>query len=55
MPPATFPAEPVAAAAVSPLVGVRLGFVDGTEVALASGDPRAVALRAVADLLLRGE
>jgi len=40
------PAEPV---------GVRLGFADGTEVALDRSHPSAVALRAVADLLVQDE
>jgi hypothetical protein len=52
-----FPAE---VAAVRPSVGavasdVRLGFADGSEVTLAAADPCAVALRAVADVLVRGE
>jgi hypothetical protein len=34
--------------------GVRLGFADGTEVELGAGDPRALALRAVADVLVAG-
>jgi len=33
---------------------VRLGFDDGTEVQLAPNDPRAQALRHVADVLLEG-
>jgi len=33
--------------------GVRLGFQDGTEVALDERDPSALALRAVADLLVQ--
>jgi hypothetical protein len=32
---------------------VRLGFVDGSELELPATDPRAVALRAVADLLVQ--
>jgi hypothetical protein len=32
---------------------VRLGFDDGSEVELAASDPRAVALRAVADVLVQ--
>jgi hypothetical protein len=36
-------------------VGVRLGFDDGSEVELASADPRARALREVADVLLHGD
>jgi len=52
-----FPAEVVA---VRPTVAaapadVRLGFADGSEVTLGAADPRAVALRAVADVLVRGE
>jgi len=33
--------------------GVRLGFADGSEVALDARDPSALALRAVADLLVQ--
>jgi hypothetical protein len=32
---------------------VRLGFGDGSEVELSAGDPSAIALRAVADLLVQ--
>jgi hypothetical protein len=32
---------------------VRLGFGDGSELELADGDPSAIALRAVADLLVQ--
>jgi hypothetical protein len=34
---------------------VLLGFVDGTEVELGPGDPTALALHAVADVLMREE
>lgn len=47
------PPAPVPAAAATP--GVLLGFRDGTEVALADGDPRATALQKVADVLVRGD
>jgi hypothetical protein len=47
---------PVGASPIeTPTPGVRLGFADGTEVSLAVGDPRALALRAVADILVRGK
>ena len=62
-PPAPQVVQPVAADAESvagPAVvvpvqssGVRLGFQDGTEVALDERDPSALALRAVADLLVQ--
>jgi len=35
------------------LAGVRLGFVDGTEVELEHNHPSAVALRSVADVISR--
>jgi hypothetical protein len=34
---------------------VLLGFADGTQAELPHGNPNAVALRAVADVLMRGE
>jgi hypothetical protein len=34
---------------------VTLGFTDGSELALVEGDPSAMALQAVADVLLRQE
>jgi hypothetical protein len=57
LPPAPVPEVGVAAESAPTEVGpgVRLGFADGSEVALVDGDPRAVALRAVADLLVRGD
>lgn len=45
---------PVAAGRPEGTAGVLLGFHDGSEVQLAAGDPRAQALRAVADVLLHG-
>jgi hypothetical protein len=42
-----------AVAAQPPSFAVRLGFVDGSELDLLPGDPRAVALAAVADLLVQ--
>ena len=51
------PAVPTApvAEAVPAQAGVRLGFHDGSEVELTSTDPRARALREVADVLLHGD
>jgi len=48
-------AAPVAPAVDVPVqsTGVRLGFADGSEVALDDRDPSAMALRAVADLLVQ--
>jgi hypothetical protein len=51
-PPVTPPATPVVTA-VEPVPGVRLGFVDGTQVELDRGHPSARALRAIADLLVQ--
>ena len=52
--PETAPAgAPVAAAVLPQGSQVRLGFVDGSEIALEAGDPRALALRAVAELLVQ--
>jgi hypothetical protein len=49
--PMTVPAPP--ATAVTPeSAGVRLGFADGSAVDLDPADPRAAALRAVADVLV---
>ena len=39
--------------ALPPDAAVRLGFVDGTEIELNVTDPRARALRSVADLLVQ--
>jgi hypothetical protein len=46
---------PAVAPALAPAAepDVRLGFDDGSEVQLSANDPRAEALRAVADVLLR--
>jgi len=41
------------APALPPEPAVRLGFDDGSELELTAGDPRARALRAVADLLVQ--
>jgi hypothetical protein len=38
-----------------PTPTVRLGFGDGSELELADGDPSAIALRAVADLLVQDQ
>lgn len=47
------PALPPAPVRAEPLVGVRLGFADGTEVELDHSHPSAVALRSVADVIAR--
>jgi len=53
----TVPAAPTAPASTVGVpvqtAGVRLGFADGSEVALDERDPSALALRAVADLLVQ--
>ena len=46
----TAPAPPVDVPVQA--TGVKLGFADGSEVALDDRDPRAAALRAVADVLI---
>jgi len=53
------PALPATPAGPAPAVdvpvqatGVMLGFADGSNVSLEDGDPRAAALRAVADVLI---
>jgi hypothetical protein len=51
-PPAEPAVAPQPAQAVEP-VGVRLGFADGTEVALDHSHPSAVALKTVADVITR--
>jgi hypothetical protein len=58
-PPAPVTTELATAVPVAPVdvpvqaAGVRLGFADGSEVALDERDPSALALRAVADLLVQ--
>lgn len=48
---AVVPEQPAAPEPTTPEPAVRLGFADGSTLALADDDPRAVALRTVAALL----
>ena len=41
--------------AANPPAGVHLSFADGSELELEAGDPHALALKAVADVLMRHE